>query len=175
MALFLMLTVSLCFLHKKLSSDVPTAIFSYAITIFGRISRSLQGIIDRDALLAYLFHRSHMRYSFTQLEFKEDELLPLTIEGTIPDNRKHGEQTSSALLPISCDEGRFGVNLKSKPTESFQLCEELRHSVKLILQRVAETWPLIQSGHVTEVKRALRSSSISSFVWKPFSFLYLCT
>ena len=179
MALLLMLTVSLCFLHKKLTSDVPAAIFSYAITILGRISRSLRGIIDQDALLACLFHRNRMRYSCTQLEFNKDELLPLAIEGTLPDNRKHGEQTSGSLSPICCDESMLGVSLKSNPTEPFQRkmssCEELRHSVMLILERVAETWPLIQSGHVTEVKRALRSGSISSSAWKLYSVLYLCT
>ncbi|KAJ0979408.1 hypothetical protein J5N97_014882 [Dioscorea zingiberensis] len=167
LALLLMLTVSLCFLHKKLVSEIPPAIFSCAITLFGRISWSLRGVIDQDALLAYLFHLSNVPSSLTKLKFKEDELLSHAVEGATPDKWKHGEPPSSSEWPIccvlqeiKCDEDVLGVSAKStfiEPLQQkmFSSSEELKHSIKLILERAVETWPLIQLQFTTEVKRTL--------------------
>jgi integrator complex subunit 4 len=164
-AALLVLAISAPLSHKQHACSIPPRIFSYAVTLLGRISAALTDVMSQDALLTYLTQCSRStRLSATEFNFRETEPgLPVI---DIP-NSTSNEISDTDGTPLQLEE--HGTSkLQSwtmtqtmevaAPLVGFQL--EVHHEVmkamNLILSKVKDIWPLILSGFTKEVLRTLR-------------------
>lgn len=115
--------------HKCL---IPPRIFSYAVTMLGRISHALRDIVDQDTLLVYLSHCSRSDViSAVDFQFPKNGPLSFVRCGK-PDNAK--SDVDRELLKDH---------------------EDLRNPVELIFSKMKEIWKLIQHGFIVEVRNTL--------------------
>lgn len=102
--------------------NIPSTIFSYAVTMLGRISNGLTQVMNQDTLLAYLSHCS-------------------TSTGPHPIERE----------TVQMVEDHSPIEINSQATDK-------KYSyVKFVLENIAEIWPLMKFGCVSELLMTLRS------------------
>lgn len=133
-AALLVLAISAPLSHEQHVCSIPPRIFSYAVTLLGRIARALTDVIDQNALLTYL-SRCSISTTISATEF----------------NIKIPNDTSNEIM-------RMPMELAA-PLGGYQLevHDEVMMYINLILAKVKDIWPLIQSGFTNEVLRTLRS------------------
>ncbi|XP_028111999.1 LOW QUALITY PROTEIN: protein SIEL-like [Camellia sinensis] len=85
-AALLVLAISAPLSNEQRTCSTPQRIFSYAVTLLGRISHALSDVMDQNTLLAYLSHcSSSIVISAAEFDFKKKEpFLPL--EDGVPNN-----------------------------------------------------------------------------------------
>ncbi|XP_058091144.1 protein SIEL isoform X4 [Magnolia sinica] len=165
-AALLVLIIAAPFSNEQLVYGIPTRLFSYAVPFLGRISSSLEDVINRDSLLAYLFSCSK---SNAAPNSEEGENFLHGVERCYlnHNSKKKTSQIDGSLQQVSdgASEVHFQDSLSdlrqvSGPPEAFQqkaaILYEATHVVKLILKTVADAWPLIKLGFTEEVLRILR-------------------
>ena len=132
-AALLVLAISAPLSHEQHVCSIPPRIFSYAVTLLGRIARALTDVIDQNALLTYL-SRCSISTTISATEF----------------NIKIPNDTSNEIM-------RMPMELAA-PLGGYQLevHDEVMMYINLILAKVKDIWPLIQSGFTNEVLRTLR-------------------
>ncbi|GJZ97634.1 protein SIEL isoform X1 [Tanacetum coccineum] len=135
----LALAISAPLSHRKQRQlYIPATIFSYAVTMLGRISNGLTGTMDQDTLLAYLSHCSTSTVvDPTELTEGEDKVVQM-VEDDLP-------KEMDSLIAITHVVDKREVHGKT------------RDYVKFILDNTAEVWPLIKSGCINEVLMTVRS------------------
>nr|GEV13805.1 hypothetical protein [Tanacetum cinerariifolium]GEY73712.1 hypothetical protein [Tanacetum cinerariifolium] len=136
----LALAISAPLSHRKQQQlyTIPAAIFSYAVTMLGRISNGLTGTMDQDTLLAYLSHCSTSTVvDPTELTDGEDKVVQM-VEDDMP-------KEMDSLIAITHVVDKLEVHGRTLDY------------VKFILVNTAEVWPLIKSGCINEVLMTVRS------------------
>lgn len=134
------------------SSKIPPTIFSYAVTLLGRISDALSDVMDQSDLLAYLSQCSKST-RLSVVEFKEGEQCFPLVKGDIQDY-SNVDIICSAAMPLQQKiNGRFETSLLDCKLEGH---DEIIKSMTAIIARVKDIWPLAQSGDVYQVLRILR-------------------
>ncbi|KAA8517473.1 hypothetical protein F0562_017766 [Nyssa sinensis] len=164
----LVLAISAPLSHEQRICSIPPRIFSYAVTLLGRISCALSDVMNQNTLLAYLSHCSRSTViSAAEFNFKEEEpFLPVT-EGGIPNNSGFEIISPAGMQLQKISDGASGIHsqrtwrLKKVPTPlvDYQLedHEEVSKFVKLILSKIKDIWHLMQNGYTAEVLKMLRS------------------
>lgn len=165
MAALLVLAISAPLSHKQHACSIPPIIFSYAVTLLGRISAALTDVMSQDALLSYLSQCSRLtRFSATEFNFREAERgLPII---DIP-NSTSNEINDTVGTPLQQEEHGTSKLQCWTMTEKMEVAAplvryqlEVHHEVmkamNLILSKVKDIWPLIPSGFTNEVLRTLR-------------------
>ncbi|XP_057808218.1 protein SIEL isoform X2 [Salvia miltiorrhiza] len=140
---------------ERKTSSIPPQIFSYAVTLLGRISCGLVEVVDENTLLTYLSQCSRFTFTSTSENF-EGGLLDFGLKY----NHNHLHEKSnevSSLFPVTMGPKKFTTPLESQV--------KAMSCVEIIFQKVVDLWPLIQLGCMNEVTRTLRSwkEGISSF------------
>ncbi|KAK9057864.1 hypothetical protein SSX86_022703 [Deinandra increscens subsp. villosa] len=106
---------------------IPPTIFSYAVTMLGRLSNGLTEVMDRNTLLSYLSHCS---------------------SSTEP---HHIEAEDDLATDFNCH------ILVSHVADPLELHDKEYNDVKLVLANIAEIWkPLTKFGCTSELLMALR-------------------
>ncbi|XP_059462370.1 protein SIEL isoform X2 [Corylus avellana] len=165
-AALLVVAISAPLSHKQHACSIPPRIFSYAVTLLGRISAALTDVMSQDALLTYLTQCSRStRFSTTELNFREMEPdLPVI---DIP-NSTSNEISDNVGTPLQLEEHGTSKLQSWTMTETMEVAaplvgfqlgvhQEEMKAMNLILSKVKDIWPLILSGFTKEVLRTLRS------------------
>lgn len=166
-AALLVLAISAPLSHGQHACNIPPIIFSYAVTLLGRISVALTDVMNQDTLLAYLSQCSRStRFSAMEFNLREDKPhLPAVtiaslshssneINSTVGSPFQQGEDGAANLQyqairePMEVASLHFGYPLEVQ--------DEVIRSMNLILAKVKDIWPLIQSGFTNEVLKVLR-------------------
>ncbi|XP_055817563.1 protein SIEL [Solanum dulcamara] len=160
-ASYLVLATSAPVSMKQQTCSVPPRIFSYAVTLLGRVSRSLADIVDQRTLLAYLSCCSRFIFVSASEFFKMEEhhLLPCP-KNYMEVHVEEGDGQSMQRREIS----EYHICRKSqmKEAESSLLDFQVEHNkerncVNVILQVVIDIWPSLKLGLINEVTHTLRS------------------
>lgn len=167
MAALLVLAISAPLSHGEHVCSIPPRIFSYAVTLLGRISRALTDIMDQNALLDYLSQCSiSTTFSTTESNIRRGEpCLPVAnieipnyssneINGCTRTSLQHEKDGASELqswtmrepLELAAPLGGFQVEVH----------DEVMKPINLILAKVKDIWSSIHSGFTNEVLRTLR-------------------
>lgn len=147
-AALLVLAISAPLSQKQNAFGIPPRIFSYAVTLLGRISVALTDVVDQDALLAYLFQSSRSTgFSASDFNFEANN----TVE-TLFQKQKGASNILQSWATMEALE-------VASPLVRSQLGvhNELMKSMNLILEKVKDIWLLMQSGFAKEVLGSLRS------------------
>lgn len=148
-AALLVLAISAPLSQKQNAFGIPPRIFSYAVTLLGRISVALTDVVDQDALLAYLFQSSRSTgFSASDFNFEANNAVETLFQK---------QKGASNILQSWATTEALDV---ASPLVRSQLSvhNELMKSMNLILEKVKDIWLLMQSGFAKEVLGSLRLS-----------------
>ncbi|EXB99396.1 hypothetical protein L484_016372 [Morus notabilis] len=151
----------------ELSCDISPTIFSYAVTMLGRIADALSDVMSQSALLAFLSKCSQSA-RLSALDFTESEhLFALTKVGNFRDySNNNVTDTLAMFLPrkiFGASEIQFSgiTHPRQYPTlhldYKLEAHDEVIKSLNAILARVKDIWPLVLTGNLYEVLRILRN------------------
>ncbi|KAH6777922.1 hypothetical protein C2S51_009234 [Perilla frutescens var. frutescens] len=146
-AALLVLAISAPVSLEREICSIPPQIFSYAVTLLGRISCGLVDVVDQNTLLAYLSQCSRFTLTSSSENF-EGGLLDFGLKY----NRIHLCKMSdeiSPLIPKTMEPKKVTTPLESHVTAM--------SCVEIVFQKIVDLWPLIQLGCMNEVARTLRS------------------
>lgn len=158
-----MLAISVPLSCEQNVRSIPPQIFSYAVTLLGRISYALSDVMNQHSLLAYLSLCSRLS-NFSEANFKGEDA-PLH-EAKSDDPNCPTEVSIGADIHVqkSGDEdskSRSWIHgkLKETVTSRCQLEEEdeIWKALNLVLAKVRNVWSLVQSGFSKEALRILRA------------------
>ncbi|XP_019162591.1 PREDICTED: protein SIEL isoform X2 [Ipomoea nil] len=138
-------------LERHICSIQPR-IFSYAVTILGRISRGLADVMDQSNLLTYLSHCSRFTFA-SAAEFFNGEECDLPAE----EGDAYLIQRDDAFLE-DCSEKVLELQRANSRQLEFNLGtpDKGGNCITLILQKVTEIWPLLELGLMDGVSNILR-------------------
>ncbi|CAL9119646.1 unnamed protein product [Musa textilis] len=146
----LVLFISSSFSCGQRTTDIPMALYSYAVPFSGRIARALSGAVDQDSLLAYLCSHSKKIHKICTSS------MPIHI--AISDITRKGNVLDFSEI-LTC----------SKQTQEKRvfLNEETMQSIKLNLETVRKTWPLMKSHCTQVVQNMLRAckEELETIAW----------
>lgn len=132
-------------LEQKICS-IPPQIFSYAVTLLGRISSGLVEVADQYTLLAYLSQCS--RFTLTSsFESFEGGLMDFGLKYNQIHLFKMSDDVSS-LLTATMEPKKTKIPLRSHV--------KAMSCVENVVQNIVDLWPLIQLGSMNEVAQILR-------------------
>ncbi|XP_009772087.1 protein SIEL isoform X2 [Nicotiana sylvestris] len=148
-ASYLVLATSAPVSMKQQTCSIPPRIFSYAVTLLGRITRSLAEIVDQRTLLTYLSYCSRFTFVSASEFFKVE---------------KHLEGCDVQLIQRCEVISNYHIRrkLQLKEAESSLLDFQVEQNkeincVNIILQAVIDIWPSLKLGLIDEVTRTLRN------------------
>lgn len=162
-AAFLVLAISAPLSQNQNGQIIPPRLFSYAVTLLGRISCALSEVVDQDTLLAYLSQCS--RSSTLGAEVEVESLLPVVDDVVLTRTKKDvnnpveapmlqtGNETSKVQPVTSCELEYLATSIVECQADEL---DEVMKSVNLILARVRDAWLLVQSRCTNVALRALR-------------------
>ncbi|KAJ6315989.1 hypothetical protein OIU78_019294 [Salix suchowensis] len=162
-AAFLVLAISAPLSQNQNGQIIPPRLFSYAVTLLGRISCALSEVVDQDTLLAYLSQCS--RSSTLGAEVEVESLLPVVDDVVLNRTKKDvnnpveapmlqtGNETSKVQPVTSCELEYLATSIVECQADEL---DEVMKSVNLILARVRDAWLLVQSRCTNVALRALR-------------------
>lgn len=160
---FLVISISAPLSHDWDGQNIPSRLFSYAVTLLGRISFALNDVMDQNTLLAYLSWLSRSSSSSgTEVEGKEslhvvdDDDVPVHsgMDGNSPVRiplLQTNNETSKVLS--LCESTDVATSLVEYQLEKH---DEVMKTVNLILAKVKDTWLFVQSRCTNEALRTLR-------------------
>ncbi|KAJ1379849.1 Armadillo-type fold, partial [Sesbania bispinosa] len=152
-AALLILSISAPLFSADIGS-IPPVMFSYAVTLLGRIYCAFSDVMDRDALLAYLCEKSRSTgYSATNINHGEGEQQLSLFEGDAP-NFASNELIDSKFETHIMREPKEVANFQVEQHQS--VYNEVINFTNYILAKSPDMWPMIQSGCTNEVLRSLR-------------------
>ncbi|PIA37467.1 hypothetical protein AQUCO_03000205v1 [Aquilegia coerulea] len=167
-AAILVLAIAASLTHEQHTSSILRRILTSAIPFLGRISYSLRDVMSQDTLFAYLSYCSRFLHSPIAEIFGQEEHCFSMLEDAPNHYSTEITKHVTPLRQISygTSENHWQDN-SWDPSHTFSLQEyqqkltfaqkEATHAIGLVLKIVAETWPLIKSGCMDEVHKALRS------------------
>ncbi|KAH7553907.1 hypothetical protein JRO89_XS12G0074700 [Xanthoceras sorbifolium] len=163
-AAFLVLAISIPLSCDQIIHCISPRIFSYAVTLLGRISRALSEFMNQDSLLAYLSQCSRLS-SFSSTEFKGQDQSLHQVKSDNPDHSST-EISSAVKIPVQeiGDEASETQSWMCKLRElvtaegrcHLEVDDEIIKSMNLVLIKVKNVWSLVQSGYTKEVLKILR-------------------
>ncbi|CAI9287382.1 unnamed protein product [Lactuca saligna] len=160
-AAHLVLAISIPLSHGKQQQldldSIPSIIYSYAVTILGRISRSLTGVMNQDTLLAYLSHCSRSSGPHPiELMKGEDKMVEDDVATKID---------TQITCPVSV---RLDMVHNNSDGDSETL-DNADNYIKFIFANVVQIWPLMKFGCIQEVLTTLRSwkEELAAFITDP--------
>nr|XP_023903304.1 protein SIEL [Quercus suber] len=167
-AALLVLAISAPLSNGEHVCSIPPRIFSYAVTLLGRISRALTDIMDQNALLAYLSQCSiSTTFSATELNIRRGEpCLPVAnIEIPNDTSNEINGSTRTSLQQEKDGASKLQSWTMREPLElaaplggfQVEVHDEVMKPINLILAKVKDIWPSIHSGFTNEVLRTLRN------------------
>lgn len=156
-AALLVLAISAPLSEAHRPSNIPPRIFSYSVTLLGRISHALKNVMNQNTLLTYLSYCSK-----STMANNSGSLSPM-IEGDIP-NFSCVEMINPAHMPLPetaseiVNQKRLETREPATPLLDSQLegHTEVMKSIKLILLKINDVWVLVQKGCMDEVLKILR-------------------
>lgn len=167
-ATLLVLAISAPLSHGEHVCSIPPRIFSYAVTLLGRISHALTDIMDQNALLAYLSLCSiSTTFSARELNIRRGEpCLPVAnIEIPNDTSNEINGSTRTSLQQEKDGASKLQSWTMREPLElaaplggfQVEVHDEVMKPINLILAKVKDIWPSIHSGFTNEVLRTLRN------------------
>ncbi|KAL3830229.1 hypothetical protein ACJIZ3_019031 [Penstemon smallii] len=151
-AALLVLAISAPVSFERRICSIPPQIFSYAVTLLGRISCGLIDVMDKNTLLTYLSHCSRFTV-VSASEFFKGEVLDFQFKDRDIQLLKKCSEISGGLLPEL-------MELKvTTPLHNYQLNLHVKSKscTEIVFQKVIDLWPLMQLGCQNEVIRTLRN------------------
>ncbi|KAK6164797.1 hypothetical protein DH2020_001661 [Rehmannia glutinosa] len=130
-AALLVLAISVPVSFERMICSIPPEIFSYAVTLLGRLSRALVDVMDQNVLLAYLSHCSRFTVASNSEKF-EGEVLNFHLE-------------LKKVAISSLHDYPLNANVKAS------------NCLEIVLRKVVDLWPLIQLGCTNEVVQTSRN------------------
>ncbi|CAL9191146.1 protein SIEL-like [Musa acuminata AAA Group] len=146
----LVLFISSSFSNGQRTTDIPMALYSYAVPFSGRITHALRGAVDQDSLLAYLCSYSKEIHKICTSSMPiHVAISDITRKGNVLDFSKiltRSEQTQEKCVFLN---------------------EETMQSIKLNLETVGKTWPLMKSHCTQVVQNMLRAckEELETIAW----------
>ncbi|PKI51428.1 hypothetical protein CRG98_028139 [Punica granatum] len=134
-AAFLVLSISAPLCNRKSHSKNPAAVFSYAVTILGRISCALADEVDQSTLMAYLSHCSKCSTN------------------SVADYKEMGSEISD-IYAQKLERGNLPSTLAKLQHETD---DQLLKSMNIILAKIKDIWSLVKLGFLHEGLRTLRA------------------
>lgn len=133
---------------------IPPVLFSYAVTLLGRIYHAFSDIMDKDTLLAYLCEKSRPPSdSVPDINHGDGEQQLSLIEGDTPKCASNGVVDSKIGSQIMKEQ----KELTSYQVEHHQSeYSEVTVNVNYILAKFPDMWQMIETGFTNEVLRSLR-------------------
>ncbi|TVU47490.1 hypothetical protein EJB05_07093 [Eragrostis curvula] len=119
--------------HKKL--DIPSVIFSHAISLVGKVSCALGGMVNQDFLLSHLCHKGGMPFLENKLVLSES-----------------GESQGCSFETVGEYNGHMENTVKATKCVDVLVMQ----STKVILETVEEAWTM-RSCNISEVRNILRT------------------
>lgn len=152
-AALLILSISAPLLNANVGS-IPPVMFSYAVTLLGRIYYAFSDVMDRDTLLACLCEKSRSTgCSATNINPGEGEQqLPL-FEGDAP-NFASNEVIDSKIESHTMREPKEVATCQVEQHQSVD--NEATYFTNYILAKFPDMWQMIQKGCTNEVLSSLR-------------------
>ncbi|KAJ7950055.1 protein SIEL [Quillaja saponaria] len=146
--------------------SIPPIMFSYAVTLLGRIASAFSDIMDRDAFLAYLSEHSKSTRSATNINYEEGEPHFPVVETNAPCYTIKEIIGSVGTLSHKTDEGPSEIPsntmreqrdvVTSHADQHKVVQDKVLKSINNILAKVKDVWPLVHSGFTNELLRILR-------------------
>lgn len=165
-AAYLVLIISVPLSDKQNVPCIAPQLFSYAITMLGRISHSLHDVMDQKTLLAFLSH-CYRLYSSSGLESNEKEPFLHVCQKDTPNfatarirnlARMSSEQTSDETSEIQSQiRGKPSEPVTSDVESHLEEPDEVKTSMNLISKKIKFIWSLVKSGCTKEALTALRA------------------
>ncbi|KAL0347523.1 UNVERIFIED_CONTAM: protein SIEL [Sesamum calycinum] len=149
-AALLVLAISAPVSLERSICSIPPRIYSYAVTLLGRLSTGLVHVMDQNTLLAYLSHCSKFTVASTSENF-EGELLNFDLK----DGFSHlWKKSDASSFPESME-----LKKVTTPVHDYLLNSHIKATscVEIVFRKVVDLWPLIQLQCMNEVVRTLRS------------------
>lgn len=139
-ASFLVLAISAPLSHEKHISEIPPRLFSYAVTLLGRLSSGLSDVMDQNTLLSYLCSCSRSTFvSISQLFMVEEPLQKVV----------HNASTSQ-------ESWKLGKIRSIHADEKQEMNDDGKILVNLILANISNVWQLVLFGCMAEALRTVR-------------------
>ncbi|CAA0836251.1 Protein SIEL [Striga hermonthica] len=141
-AALLALAISAPISLERQVCSIPPQLFSYAVTLLGRLSRALVGVMDQNALLSYLTYCSKFTVASTSENSGDEKAPNLNLEDSLISFPKKSGKKIPSLFP-----------------KSLELISNFKTSiyVEIVLKKVGDLWPLIRLGCTNEVVQILRN------------------
>lgn len=150
-AALLVLAISAPVSFDREICSIPPQVFSYAVTMLGRISSSLVDLFDQNALLNYLSRCSKLTALSVSEFFKEE------LPDSQPKNSNFYLGKLSDWIFDGCSDNLIGLKKVTTPFQHDLNSDDAATSyVQVIFQQVRDLWPMIQLGYMNEVIRTLR-------------------
>ncbi|KAL8517164.1 hypothetical protein ACS0TY_015397 [Phlomoides rotata] len=146
-AALLVLAISAPVSFERQICSIPPQIFSYAVTMLGRLSCGLVDVMGQDTLLAYLSYCSRLTFDST-LKNYEGEVLDLHLKNNYIHLCEKSVEISSSFPEL------MAFNKVNPPP--LQSHVEVTGCMEIVFQKVVNLWPLIQLGCINEVQQTLR-------------------
>ncbi|XP_027173158.1 protein SIEL [Coffea eugenioides] len=133
--------------------SIPPRMYSYAVTLLGRISDGLIGTLNQNDLLSHLSRCSRFSCVSSSEFFRgEESAVPLVKSDTSLYPKNDG-------IHGSCSQRLLELERVVHPIANYPLKihDEMESSMGNILQKIHSLWPLIRCGFADEATRTLRS------------------
>lgn len=150
-AALLILSISAPLLNGDVGS-IPPVMFSYAVTLLGRIYHAFSDVMDRDALLVYLYEKSRSSgYSATNTDLGGGEQpMPLS-EGDSPNFASNEAIDSKTESPMMSEPKEVGYQVEQHRSDYNEVA-----NLNYILAKFPDMWQMIQTSCTSEVLKSLR-------------------
>lgn len=144
-AALLVLAISAPVSFERKICSIPPQIFSYAVTMLGRLSWGLVDVMGQDTLLAYLCYCSRLTYDSTSKNFEE-----------VPDLHLKNNYIHLCEKSVEVSSSFPGSMELKKVNPPLRPHVEVKGCMEIVFQNVVNLWPLIQLGCINEVQQTLR-------------------
>lgn len=157
-AALLVLSVSASIFAEQNIGEIPPRVFSYAVTLLGRISHAVGDITSQNALLAYFSQGSSCMngnisgFGEQLLSNRDKDVVASLASNQIND-----------LDQFSCESSKMYARKFWQPrdvqklnAEQLQIHDDLTESLNGIFIKVKAIWPLVKAGFTNEVIKILR-------------------
>ncbi|KAH9718515.1 protein SIEL [Citrus sinensis] len=169
-AAFLVLAISVPLSCEQNVRSIPPQIFSYAVTLLGRISYALSDVMNQHSLMAYLSLCSRLS-NFSEANFKGEDTPLHEAKSDDPNCTTEVSIGADIHMQKSSDEAsksRSWIHgkLKETATSRCQLEEEdeIWKALNIVLAKVRNVWSLVQSGFSKEALRILSYATLDTWL-----------
>lgn len=161
-AALLVLSISAPTFAEKNVGEIPQRVFSYAVTLLGRISHAVGDITSQNALFAYLSQGSSCMEDNIS-EFGQQILANMGKDGAASLASNQNDLDQFPLGEASSEHKKMYARKFWQPNEEpgltakqLQIHDDITESLNGIFTKVKAVWPLVKAGFTNEVLKILR-------------------